>query len=376
VASKDRGDIFEVSELSSYDSDEPTSPVAQAVRRVFGVYVLTRAALLCAAFYGEKVAAVGGLSGLLSGWDGQHYLAVAKYGYPHHPDVATYSRIAFFPIYPLVVRVLSHLTHVSYLGVGEFVSIAAGAAFVVVATMLVARRYDPRTAERAGIVLCVFPGSFVLSLPYAEALALLLVVLALWASERHQSIRAGFFAAVATATSPLMLALVPVMAYRAWRSREPKAYVTLAMTPLGFVGYMIYLDIHTGHLFEWFTEERLGFGHKVDLIAPIQWLQLAPFAGYTEVVCLAIVVWAVWCFVRGRVPLEWWLFSLSIIVVNLFDKSLLVNPRILMNAFPLVLAIGVVATRKNFITIAVGFALVLPLVFLAYMTIGNITTQP
>lgn len=350
--------------------------MSDTLRRVFGIYALTRIAIFCAAFYGEKVASVGGLSGLLSGWDSQHYLAIAKYGYPRHSDVVHFSRIAFFPIYPLVVRILSHLTHLSYLGVGETVSLAAGAGFVLVATRLVAHHYGVEAAERAGILLCVFPGSFILSLPYAEALALLLAALAMLSSEKFQPYRAGVFAGLATATSPLMLALVPVMAWRAWRSREPGAWVTLLMTPLGFFGYMAYLGIHTGHLTDWFSEERQGFEHRVDLLAPIQWLSHWPGVGITEVASVAVLAWAIASFVRARVPIEWWLYSMSIVIVILFDGILLLNPRILLNAFPLILSIGVVSSRRTFVAIAIGFGLLLPLVFLAYMTIGNVTTEP
>jgi hypothetical protein len=337
---------------------------------------VTRIALLCAAFYGEKVGRVGGLSGLLSGWDGQHYLAVAKYGYPNRPDVAHFSRIAFFPIYPLVVRFFSHATHLSYLGVGVAVSLAAGAGLVVVATRLVAKHYGVEAAERAGILLCVFPGAFILSLPYAEALALLLAALAILASESHQPYRAGLFAGLATATSPIMLALVPVMAWRAWRSRERSAWVTLLMTPLGFVGYMAYLGVHTGHFMDWFSEERQGFAHHVSLFAPIDALNHWPGIGIIVIASLAVLAWAITSFVRARVPVEWWLYSLSIVVVVLFDSALWLTPRFLMNAFPLVLAIGVGSSRRTFLTVAISFALLLPLVFLAYMTIGNLTSQP
>jgi hypothetical protein len=376
LRAKNRTDVFDVFEDSAPGDTDASHSMREVLGRVLGIYVLTRLGIICAAFYGEKVANIGGLSGLFTGWDAQHYLAIAKYGYPAHSNPAHYSRIAFFPVYPLTVRILSHLTHLSYLGVGEFVSIAAGAGLVVVATQIVARHFDIEAAERAGIILCVFPGSFVLSLPYAEALALLLAALAILTSEKFQYRRAGLFAAIATATSPLMLALVPVLAWRAWRSREPGAWMTLAMAPLGFVAYMVYLGVHTGHLNDWFLEERGGFEHRVDFLAPIQWLGKWPGIGITEVLSFMVLAWALASFVRARVPVEWWLYSVSILVVVLFDAVLFVNPRVLMNAFPLVLAIGVVASRRAFLAIALGFAILLPLVFLAYMTIGNITTQP
>jgi hypothetical protein len=356
--------------------EQESPPIKAVLRRVLGIYVVTRLAIFAAAFYGEKVAPVGGLSGLLTGWDGQHYLSIAKYGYPQHPDVAHYSRIAFFPIYPVVVRIFSHLTHLSYLGVGVGVSLVAGAGFIIISTRLVARHFGTEAAERAGILLCLFPGSFILSLPYAEALALFLAASALLAAESSRTFRAGLFGALATATSPLMLALVPVMAWRAWKARTASAWRTVLITPLGFFGYMYYLSVHTGHLNAWFSEEREGFAHHVNFAAGLSWLGNWPGTGITEVAGIVVLMWAIVSFIRSRVPVEWWLYSMSIVVVVVFDAALILSPRILINAFPLILGIGVVSTRRSFIKIAISFAVLLPLVFLAYMTIGNITAQP
>jgi hypothetical protein len=371
-----RTDFFYGDEEENGNKPVSSLTMRRALGRVFGVYVVTRVAIICAAMYGARVSTIGGLGNLFRGWDGQHYLAVAKYGYPRHSDIAHFSRIAFFPLYPLVVRILSHLTHLSYLGVGEFVSLAAGAGFVIVATRLVALHFGVEAAERAGIVLCVFPGSLALSLPYAEALALLLAALAIMAMESDRPYRAGVISGLATAASPLMLGLVPVMAWRAWRSREHGAWVTTFMTPLGFIGFMNYLRIHTGHLNDWFAEERQSYSHRMDLFAPIQWLSHWSPAGFTEVICIVVLAWAMTCFVRARVPISWWLYSLSIVVVTMFDGGLYLTPRILLNAFPLVLAIGVVASRRAFVTIAFSFALLLPIIFLAYMTIGTTTGPP
>ena len=370
------GEFFEdIVDVSDGDSRVDLT-IRTVLGRVFGVYVITRVAIYLAALYGKKVAGFGNLGGLFAGWDGQHYLTIAHYGYPRHADVAQFSRLAFFPFYPLVVRILTHLTHLTYAGVGVFVSLVAGAGFVLVATKLVARAYDVEAAERAGILLCVFPGSFVLSLPYAEALALLLAASAILAMTNFQPYRSGLFAGLATATSPLMLGLLPVMAWHAWRTRERGAWITLLMTPLGFVGFMVYLRVHTGHLTEWFAEERQAYSHRVDLLAPISWLSHWNSAGITEWTCGVLFVAALWCFVRARVPIEWWLYSVSIVVVVLFDGALYVTPRVLLNAFPLILAVGVVSERKNFVRLAICFAILLPLLFLVYMTLGDSSGPP
>ena len=120
-------------------------------------------------------------------WDARWYLEIVRLGYPRDipADVTFFdveARAAFFPLYPLVVRALDRV-----LPSGEaFAALAVNLVLGLVATLLVgllARRlYDDTVAERAMVLFAVFPGSFVLTFAYAEALLIVLAALLLLVS--------------------------------------------------------------------------------------------------------------------------------------------------------------------------------------------------
>ena len=74
--------------------------------------------------------------------------------------------------------------------------------------VLAKRWYGERVAKRAIVLCALFPGSFVLSFAYSEALMLVLAAACLLMLADREWVAAGVFAALATATRPNGLALV------------------------------------------------------------------------------------------------------------------------------------------------------------------------
>src|SRR5204862_3068491 len=74
--------------------------------------------------------------GALASWDGEWYSALADHGYPAHVPkvggVATKSVIAFFPVYPFLMRVVRVAGGISTQHAGLLVSFVCGAAMAVV----------------------------------------------------------------------------------------------------------------------------------------------------------------------------------------------------------------------------------------------------
>jgi Mannosyltransferase (PIG-V) len=340
------------------------------------IFALTRLGLYLAALYGSRATGVGSLSTQLSGWDGQHYLDIVSHGYPTHPDASHFSTIAFFPVYPLVVRFVKTVVGLTPLGAAVVVSLLAGAGVIVTVTKLVASAFDPASGKRAGILMAVFPGSFIVSLPYAEALAVLFVVSCLWANRRGHPYWGGVLGGLATATSPLMITIFPALLWRAWRTKDRRAMAASFLTPLGFVAYMAYLWRHTGRPATWFQEQWTALDHHFDVLAPIHWLHLWPGVGLIETLSLLVFAAGVYALWRVRAPSEWSIFAILMVAVAVFDSALWANPRLLFNAFPIVLALAVWLRRDAFRVAMCACAILLPIVYLLYMTVGAVTGQP
>ena len=66
-----------------------------------------------------------------------------------------------------------------------------------------------------------------------------------------------------------------------------------------------------------------------------------PGIGLEEVSCLVIFAAGVYALWKIKAPEEWTSSSVLLVVSVLFDSTLWLNPRVLFNAFPLLLALGV-----------------------------------
>jgi Dolichyl-phosphate-mannose-protein mannosyltransferase len=217
----------------------------------------------------------GGVRGKLLSWDGQWYVDVARHGYPHglqHNDDGSVagSTLAFFPLYPALIRFCHDLT-----GLGEetsalTVSRLAGAAAAVVVFHLVARLYDRRAALVVTVLACAQPMAVSLSMAYTEGLFLALAAGALLAAHREAWLAAGVCGLLAGLTrstavavsAALVVAAVAVM----WRRRavEWRAVAGCAIGSCGVPVYLLWVAHRTGRLDGWTVIQRAGWNTRWD----------------------------------------------------------------------------------------------------------------
>jgi len=157
-----------------------------------GLRVLTRLPLLPApAVVGEM-------------WDIHHYLEIARQGYAYTPGSTAIQNVAFFPLWPMVLRLLGWIVGAGEPGNGGALGSAAlpwagslAASLLFLAALLALARWMEGAASRRGesgdtgrrtilltvTLLAFFPTSLYFSLPYTESLFLLLSVAAFLAWE-------------------------------------------------------------------------------------------------------------------------------------------------------------------------------------------------
>lgn len=170
----------------------------------------------------------GDLGAALGKSDGVWYLGIAHHGYGPLPPTGangvylTRTSLAFFPLYPLLIRAV-HVTGLPYLGSALAVTAIAG----VVAAVAIARWAAAIAGERAAIVLLVvwelLPASVVLNMAYSEPVFVAAAACCLLGIQRQRWIFAGFAAAVGGLTRPtggaLVLAVGVGGALALWRRR-------------------------------------------------------------------------------------------------------------------------------------------------------------
>ena len=206
--------------------------------------------------------------------DAGSYLGIAEHGYPvklRFPWTGgpVAGRAAFFPLFPLLIRLASHLTGGDYAIAGLTVSILAGTASAVGVWALAARVRDHRVADRAVVLYCFFPGAMTFGMLYSEPLAVALGAAALLALVKRRWLLAGIIGAVGTAERPTLIVLTVVSGVAAaqaiWIRREWRALLAPALTPLGVLAFFGYLG-HRYHDYAfWFQAEkgRLEPAHRL-----------------------------------------------------------------------------------------------------------------
>ena len=202
-----------------------------------------------------------------SGW----FYQIAKSGYAFAPGgpsagIGKPGKIAFFPVYPFVMRYVGRLFGSDpsdlYLA-GIVVSWVAFAAAMVALYFLARLDVPRRQAERAVLLAAVFPFSFFFGLVYSESLFLLMSILSFYAFRTRHWLLGGMAGAVATATRVNGILMLPALAWIAWRTVKPTlqdrltASIGLLLLTAGIGGYSLYVYYLAGHPFEWINTIRL-----------------------------------------------------------------------------------------------------------------------
>jgi hypothetical protein len=189
-----------------------------------------------------------------SGW----YEGIARNGYAY--AAGGRSNIAYFPVYPMLMRYVGRMFgryHAAFYFGGIVVSWTAYVLAMIALYYLARLDLDRDRAERAVLLISIFPFALFYGMIYSESTYLLFTVLAfLWFRTRWW-IPAGIAASIAIATRTPALMMWPSLAWIAWRTAQPTgrdramALVALLLAVSGFAWYSFYVYQESGNPFEW-----------------------------------------------------------------------------------------------------------------------------
>ena len=264
-------------------------------------------------------------------WDAVWFLRIAEDGYD--PD-----RAAFFPLYPLLVKVGGVLVG-SPVVAGILVSLGCFFGALVLLHRLVALDWGRDAARLCVLLVAVFPGAVWFSSVYSESLFLLLSVGCVYAARTGRWELAGAAGALAAATRSAGLVLVVPLAVLWWQSdgRRLADAAMIALVPAGLVVFCLVLAaggqdalapfdaqeawqrafagpfgaVPDGASAAWDGARDLVAGTAAPAGAfDLRWLNLA--MGLTLVATLVAVVGAV-----RRLPLAYWAYVVAALALPL-----------------------------------------------------------
>jgi hypothetical protein len=185
-------------------------------------------------------------------WDAEHYIGIATSGYSG-------TEPAFFPLYPLLIRLGGALLGNSLIA-GLAISNVASFFALLYLYKLVEHEYNRQVAHRAVFYVSIFPTAIFFSAVYTESLFLCLTVASFYYIRERRWVTAGIVGALAALTRvegvllTVPLLIEAALALRAQRldwwkwpvDTVLKPLVGLGLIPLGLATYMAYLWVLRG----------------------------------------------------------------------------------------------------------------------------------
>ncbi|MGY0059736.1 hypothetical protein ACWY4P_24855 [Streptomyces sp. LZ34] len=300
-------------------------------------------------------------------WDSVWYVGIVRHGYNSTlpPDPAkhgvTFSDMAFFPLYPMLMRTLTTVLPVTEVTAGLVVAwVAAGvAAWGIYA---VGERLHGRRVGTALVVLWgLLPHAIVQSMAYTEPLLTALAAWSLYAVLTRRWLWAGTLALLAGAARPNGIAVAAAVCCcaaaegardgalrRSWR-----VWAGAALSPLGWLGYLAWVGYRRGSWRGYFAVQdewgsRFDFGVSALRFIRNLLLGRASFAYFVALVILSVALLLFALLTADRPPLPLIVYTLVLVAIALGGSNYFASkPRFLLPAFPLLLPLAVAMARAR-----------------------------
>jgi Gpi18-like mannosyltransferase len=369
------------------------------------VYLGSRALLIVVALL-DSTLRHHPLTNELANWDGGWYRAVVTGGYPTHA-FHTQNPLGFFPLYPMVVWVVSQplLWFTSQNEVwaaiiaGVVVSGIGGLLATVLVQRLAAGWWGEQSGRRAAALFCLFPGSIVFSMVYAEGIMIPLAAGCILALQRRRWLLAGVLAGLATATEPEAIVLILVCAAaavlelrrRGWSDPAARrSLIAPLLAPVGLVAFGVFLWAWTGTPFASWIAQHYGWNERSDPLALVHLaIRLAGKISFTHfnhptinlnwpvgligaVFLLVMLVLLVKAWRTVSIEALIWTFGIALLAVT--SEYTPPNPRLLITAFPAVIVLAYYLRHRGFTLLLVANGILLA--GLSALTFVSVTLRP
>jgi hypothetical protein len=309
-------------------------------------------------------------------WDSGWFLGIADHGYSD-PGHST----AFFPAYPLLIKIVGAPLLGHDLLAGVLISLVTSAAAFVLLYQLGREAVGEDSSRRAVLYLALFPTTLFLIAVYSESLYLLLSIAAFLFGVRRQWARAGVAVGLAALTRVAGVMLLPALAVLAWRSPNRRgALVRLAISIPIMALWPLYLGLKYHRPFVFLSAQRAGWDRRLSDAGPLggAWdalvdgwrgvRQLVAGSGHNyfpnadhgamygaglnlEQLAYAVLLVTLGVYAWRRLGAPYGLFVLASLALPLSDPvptaPLLSMPRFALGVFPVFLVLGTLGRRRR-----------------------------
>lgn len=290
-------------------------------------------------------------------FDGVHYARIAKDGYAYQFTQA------FFPLYPLLIKIVTPI----FLGNYVLTGIVISSIFAFLSIWMFIKLLELEKNKNIFWIILFFlffPMAFYLGTIYNESLFLFLVFSCFYFAKRKKWWLVGIFGGLASATRLIGVFLLPALIYELYYSVDKTHSLNtkykilntiyILLVPFGLFAYMTYLQFNF-HDALYFLHAQGAFGasRSTGIVFPLitLWryfkiLTTVPVAQYN----FWVAVWEAGFFLAGllllsiatikRFKISYLIFSWCAFLLPLFTGTLSSFPRYLLVCFPIYILLG------------------------------------
>ncbi|MCL1976622.1 MAG: glycosyltransferase family 39 protein [Candidatus Bathyarchaeota archaeon] len=300
------------------------------------------------------------ITAIFNRWDAPHYVDIAKNWYVSDPTLDAYNFIAFFPLYPILIRLFT--VDLNYINLSALIAsnVCSIIAFLYL-YKLAKLEFNEGIAVKAVLFLSIFPTAYFLSAPYTEGLFFALAIASLYYARLGKWGFAGSLSLFASLTRINGVILLPVLLIeyyhqKGWKLK--KTDLNLLWAFLALAGFLIYLGINmqvTGDPFTFMDIQATHWYNRLDpwagLTNAYNW---AVGASYSNNITIGIAPIAFASFGALMVGISVWKRLRPVYIAYMFlSWALAVStswwisvPRYVMAMFPMFILLGLLSKKK------------------------------
>ncbi len=295
-------------------------------------------------------------------FDAIHYLSIATYGY-------TLYNAVFFPLFPLIIRVLAFPLGVTkILEPGQFfIALTLVSIFFFLSLIFLYRlvRFDfkKNIGIQTILLILVFPTSFFFATIYSESLFFLLLILSFYCARKKNWVLTGVFSAFLATSRFVGIAIFPALVYEFWKSEKTifkKSFISVLLGPLGLISYawfnffMWKNPLHFVQAQEWFANNRSTHAivllpqtlfryFKILSTLPVSqyewWIALLEFTIFIFVCVMFFIAW------RKKVRESYLIFAFIAFLIPTLTGTFIGLPRYVIPLFPVFIALALIKNK-------------------------------
>ena len=263
-------------------------------------------------------------------WDGHWYSTIAQHGYLYVPGQQ--SNPAFFPLFPVMLRVLSLFGLDMRIGAVAIANIAFPIALLALYELGRELIAEP-VARRASVLAAIFPVGVVFSMAYPQSLVLAAVALAGAFALRERWLLTALCLGIGTLARPecLFVAVpIAVIVFRRWRDmptiERGTAIGALLAAPAALLSYVLYLRWSLHDALAW-SQAQHGWGRSFQVAGLVTLVRQLPASlGHNpwlvrDVIAVVVYVALLAAARRTGVPRSWIIAAALVITLPLLSGS-------------------------------------------------------